>query len=76
MGLNHFTQKNRNKGMQPNSERDPHGDLRRLVRTFKATLDEWTKSVSELATWIRVLAATTRSDADRTLVRRSVRGRQ
>jgi hypothetical protein len=23
------------------------------VRTFKATLDEWTKNVSELATWIR-----------------------
>ncbi len=35
------------------ANRDPHGDLRRLVRTFKATLDEWTKSVSELATWIR-----------------------
>jgi hypothetical protein len=35
------------------AETDPHGDLRRLVRTFKATLDEWTTSVSELATWIR-----------------------
>jgi hypothetical protein len=23
------------------------------LRTFKATLDEWMKSVSELATWIR-----------------------
>lgn len=35
------------------SERDPHIELDRLARTFKATLDEWTKSVSELATRIR-----------------------
>lgn len=27
--------------------------MRCLARTLKATLDEWTKSVSELATWIR-----------------------
>jgi hypothetical protein len=35
------------------AEKDPHADLDRLARTFKTTLDEWTKSVSELATWIR-----------------------
>jgi hypothetical protein len=35
------------------AERDPHGDLHALARTFKTAFDEWTKSVSELATWIR-----------------------
>src|SRR5437764_14292477 len=28
-------------------------EIGRLARTFKGTLDEWTQSVSELATWIR-----------------------
>jgi hypothetical protein len=35
------------------AERDPEVELSRLARTFRATFDEWTKSVSELATWIR-----------------------
>jgi hypothetical protein len=35
------------------AERGPQVELGRLARTFKATFDEWTKSVSELATWIR-----------------------
>jgi hypothetical protein len=35
------------------AEKDPHAELDRLARAFKTTLDEWTKSVSELATWIR-----------------------
>ena len=35
------------------AERSPQVELRRLARTFQATFDEWTKSVSELATWIR-----------------------
>jgi hypothetical protein len=35
------------------AERDAAYELTRLARTFKATLDEWTKSVSQLATWIR-----------------------
>jgi hypothetical protein len=35
------------------AEKDPHAELDRVARTFKATLDEWTKSVSELAAWIR-----------------------
>ena len=35
------------------AERDPAVELSRLARTFRATFDEWTKSVSELATWIR-----------------------
>ena len=35
------------------AEKDPQSELDRLARTFKTTLDEWTKSVSELATWIR-----------------------
>jgi hypothetical protein len=35
------------------SEKDPHAELDRLARTFRATLDEWTKSISELATWTR-----------------------
>ena len=35
------------------AEKDPHGELDRLARTFKTTLDEWTKSLSELAAWIR-----------------------
>jgi hypothetical protein len=34
------------------AERDPEVELSRLARTFRATFDEWTKSVSELATWI------------------------
>ena len=32
------------------AERDAADELTRLARTFKATLDEWTKSVSQLAT--------------------------
>jgi hypothetical protein len=36
-----------------NTERTSQAELSRLARTFKATFDEWTKSVSELATWIR-----------------------
>jgi len=35
------------------AEWDAADALARLARTFKATFDEWTKSVSELATWIR-----------------------
>ena len=35
------------------AEKSPQVELGRLARTFKATFDEWTKSVSELATWIR-----------------------
>ena len=35
------------------AERDPRGELGRLARIFKTALDEWTKSVSALATWIR-----------------------
>ena len=35
------------------AEWDATDALARLARTFKATFDEWTKSVSELATWIR-----------------------
>ena len=34
------------------AEKDPQSELDRLARTFKTTLDEWTKSVSELAAWI------------------------
>ncbi len=35
------------------AEKGPRDELRRLARRFNAALDEWTKSVSELATWIR-----------------------
>lgn len=35
------------------AEKDPHDEFDRLARTFKTTLDEGTKSVSELATWIQ-----------------------
>ena len=35
------------------AEKEPHAELERLARTFKTILVEWTKSVSELATWIR-----------------------
>lgn len=35
------------------AEADSQGELRRLARTFKAALDEWTKSISALATWVR-----------------------
>jgi hypothetical protein len=35
------------------AEKDPHVELGRLAQTFKATIDEWRKSVSELASWIR-----------------------
>ncbi len=35
------------------SERDPRDEIGRLARRFKTALDEWTTSVSELATWIR-----------------------
>jgi hypothetical protein len=35
------------------AERGPEKELGSLARTFKATFDEWIKSVSELATWIR-----------------------
>jgi len=55
--------------MQPNSERDPHGDLRWLVRTFKATLDRVDEERVGARNLDPVLAATTRSEADRTLVR-------
>jgi hypothetical protein len=34
------------------AERSPKKELGSLARTFKATFDEWMKSVSELATWI------------------------
>lgn len=36
-----------------NAERSPQIELGKMARTFKCTFDEWTKSVSELATWIR-----------------------
>ena len=35
------------------AEGGAHVEMGRLARTFKITLDEWTQSVSELATWIR-----------------------
>jgi hypothetical protein len=35
------------------AETSSQAELSRLARTFKATFDEWTKSVSELATRIR-----------------------
>lgn len=35
------------------AERDPYAALARLAGTFEAILDEWTKSISALATWIR-----------------------
>jgi hypothetical protein len=35
------------------AERDPRDELGRLARRFKTALDEWTSSVSELATWMR-----------------------
>jgi hypothetical protein len=35
------------------AERNPQVELGRMARTFKATFDDWTKNVSELATWIR-----------------------
>lgn len=35
------------------AEMSSQAELGRMARTFKATFDEWTKSVSELATWIR-----------------------
>jgi hypothetical protein len=35
------------------AERSPQVELGRMARTFKATFDDWTKNVSELATWIR-----------------------
>jgi len=35
------------------TEKGPHVELGRLGQTFKATIDEWRKSVSELASWIR-----------------------
>ena len=35
------------------AKRDPRDELGRLARRFKAALDEWTRSVSELAAWIR-----------------------
>lgn len=35
------------------SEGDPHRELARLARTFASVLDEWTTSISALATWIR-----------------------
>jgi hypothetical protein len=34
-------------------ERDPRADIARLVRTFKTALDQWTKSITALAAWIR-----------------------
>jgi hypothetical protein len=38
---------------RPRASRGAHVEIGRLARTFKITLDEWTQSVSELATWIR-----------------------
>jgi hypothetical protein len=35
------------------AERDPRDELDRLARRFETALEEWTKSVSALATWIR-----------------------
>jgi len=35
------------------ADRDPRDELGQLARRFKTALDEWTKSVSALATWIR-----------------------
>jgi hypothetical protein len=35
------------------AERGANVEIGRLARTFKGTLDEWTQSVSELATWSR-----------------------
>lgn len=35
------------------AEKDIGEDLARLARRFKDALDEWTRSVAELATWIR-----------------------
>ena len=35
------------------AERGSRDDLGGLARGFRTALDEWTKSVSELATWIR-----------------------
>ena len=35
------------------TERSPAVELDSLAWTFRATFDEWTKTVSELATWIR-----------------------
>jgi hypothetical protein len=35
------------------AERAPRDELHRLARRFKGAFDEWTTSVSELATWIR-----------------------
>ena len=35
------------------AERDAAHELARLARAFRATLDEWTESVSQLATWVR-----------------------
>ena len=52
-----------------------HEDVDRLARTFKATLDEWTKSVSELASWIRY-SPRGRSQAGRAVVRGSARRRR
>lgn len=34
-------------------ERDPRKELGRLARRFETALDVWTRSVSELAAWIR-----------------------
>jgi hypothetical protein len=35
------------------AEGSAHVEIGRLAQTFKNILDEWTQSVSELATWIR-----------------------
>jgi hypothetical protein len=35
------------------AERSAQVEIGQLARAFKITLDEWTQSVSELATWIR-----------------------
>lgn len=35
------------------AERSPQVELGRMARTFKATFDDWTKNVSELAAWIQ-----------------------
>jgi hypothetical protein len=35
------------------AQSDPREELSRLARRFKTALDEWTKRISELATWTR-----------------------
>lgn len=57
------------------AERDPRDELGRLARRIKIALDEWTKSISALATWIRYSPPPPGAKPGRALVRRSIRGR-